>query len=1106
MNVRSSLATCLALLWLAAAAHGADEGGFVITAERVEGSEGPAGRVAHLEGEVTLTRGGAVLVGERGVFYETRGLAVISGHVHGVDGTSRVSCDTLRYYRDLDRALLIGNATYSDTTGTTSADRIDVYRRESIAVASGNAVAAAEDGRSRLEARKIVYDFDRREADASGAPVLTTFDEEGAVDATLAAEVIELRRDRGRIAAFGDVRIETADVRTSSRVAVLTREEGSVLLTGEPRLDRGGDVLTGDRVLVFAREGEVSRVISTGHAAADYHIEPQRDEEPQWGRVGGDTLTMYFEKGEPILTTARGQAESRHFVGETGERNVVHSGALDVLFSEGRIERAVFRGEAEGIYAFVPTGRETGIGLEPARPDTAGAPADTGAVALTPAALDSVMYRAPEIDYYVERNRIVLTGGARVDYKDTVLTAAAVVFDPDEQVLSATGEPDLVEKGDHLVGSALSYDLDAHTGAVRGGITTFEQGLYSGDILREADGTLLVRNGVYTTCAEPRPHYRLVSHRMKVYLDDKVVAKPVILYLGEIPVFALPFYVFPIRKERHSGFLIPQIELGFSEDKGRFVRNFGYYWAPSDYFDVTAWADFYEQTKWIGHLETRYKKRYTLSGSVNTSFMQELLNNRRRWDLQVSHLQEIGRNWTAGGSGDFRSDATYASDAFQTIQESVNRSLHSQLWLRGRWSSVSLGVTLDRREELDQGTISELLPKVDVTASQSPLVTADEESGRLARWLSKVSMSWDAHAVNDRDRSGATAVSRQAAGVGVSLRTSGRFMGWLSLSPRFSARGNVYDRDREGREFPTRLTYDAGVSAGTSVYGTFFPELGPVRALRHIVEPSVSFSWTPDFARYFDQSGTDLFFAPSGFGSTPRKREAISLSLVNKLQAKVGSGEDVRKIDNLARLSMSTSYDFEAEGYRWADLSSELEVRPDQAVSLRWNARHDTRDFDLESMGVTASLGLRGSAPAEIEEPWEERVGLAGGSPVDELRREIEEQGAAGRKGLQPWDASLTFRYSRGADASNSTYWGDASVAISLSPKWRLDYSIHYDLKANEVASQEYTIWRDLHCWEAQFTRRYYDGDWEYYFRISVKVLPEIQLEGGRKYLERSVQ
>lgn len=1090
MTVRLICATTTVLLLAALAAGEAPpQDGFIITADSVEGSEGPRGRIVRLESHVTIRRGDATLVGDHGIYYESEGIAVVFGDVHGVDQGSSVACDTLRYFRQPDRALLIGNASYADSAGVTTADAIDVYRRERIAVCVGDAVAVDHEGTSELRAGRIVYDFDRNEARASEGPVLRTFSDDGEVEATLSASLMEFLTELDRVCAFGDVRIATDEVTAAARVAVLSGDGDSMELTGDPSVDQEGDVLTGDRIVVFAPGGELARVVSTGRAQAAYSIDPEEGEEPQHGSVGGDTLTMYFRDGDPARTLVRGSASSSHVVGSEGEQNAVSSSEIDVLFADGRIQRVVFRGDASGTYVFLPEASE-------------GEAAEADSVAL-----ESVAYRADRIDYYVGKNRIVLKGGSRVEYDDTVLLADDVEYDPEAQVLSAYGSPDLREKSDRLAGEALAYDLTEQSGVVAGGVTTFEDGLYSGQrIARSADGTLMVRGGVYTTCAADPPHYRLVSHRMKVYLNDKVIARPVILYIGEIPVFALPFYVFPIRKDRHSGFLIPQVELGITERGGRFVRNFGYYWAPNDYMDLTLWGDYYDQTKWIGHAEARYKLRYVLSGSVNASFMEELLNNRRRWDLKLSHRQEFGRNWTAGASGDFRSDATYASDTFQTIEESVNRSLHSQLWLTGRWSALSAGVTLDRQEQIDQDRVSELLPKVTVTASQRPILSADESDGAVSKLLSKVSYSWDARAVNDRDRTGDELNVRQAVGVGLALRASGKMLGWLNVSPRASARQNWYDRDRSGREFPARLTYDASLSAGTTLYGTFFPRLGRLDALRHIVEPSASFVWTPEFSRYFADDGSDRFYTLAGFGSTPRARKAMNLSLVNKLQARLLSGDGYRKMDNLARLSMSTSYDFEADDRPWGDLTSGLEVRPDRALTVRWNTRHDTRDGSLESSNVTATVSLTGAQVEAVEVPWEDRAAGQGRSPVAELRREFARMADAGRLGAMPWDVSATFRYSRGADPEDSSYWADAQAALSLTRNWRVNYSIHYDIKEAEVASQEYTIYRDLHCWEAQFTRRYYEGEWQYYFRISVKALPEIQAEAGRKHLKSTVR
>jgi lipopolysaccharide assembly outer membrane protein LptD (OstA) len=1123
---------------------------FLITAEEVEAEEGPRGRIVRLEKNVTITRHGATLVGDQGIYYEAEGHAVIFGNVTGEDDGRSIACDTLDYFLDTDVAHLRGNASYGDTSGTTFADEIYMLRAENVAVCVGNVRTSDVDGTTLLTAGKLVYDFDTGEGRASRRPTLLSFDEQREQDGKLDAAVIEFSAADDAIRAFGGVTMEREDIVAHADAASI-EEGGSIALTGDPSVEQGEDGLTGERITVAVADGEVSRVVSIGNALATYHMEP---DEPGGARshgvVGGDTLIMFMEGGEPLLTTVRGSTTSEHHVGASGERNVVTARAVDVLFTEGRIKRVTFRGGARGAYSFPPEGGtprepEEGAAAEPeeeptgeigipefepipalaepdlAAPDGTLAPPGAGEVPHAGAAilgeeieatvtdtveLETVAYQSDEINYYVARNRILLSGSAGVDYQSTVLVADDIMFDPSEQILEAEGSPDLREQTDRLVGARLHYDLEGKTGSIDGGLTTFEDGLYYGDhIVREGDGTLQVRDGTYTTCSDAEPHFRLVSHRMKIYMNDKVIAKPVILYLGNIPTLALPFYVFPIRKERHSGFLLPQVELGISEGEGRFVRNFGYYWAPNDYWDASVWADYYEQTKWIAHLETRYKLRYVLSGNVRTSFMEELLYNKRRWDLKFSHRQELGSVWTAGASGDFRSDATYASDSNQSIQESVNRSLRSQLWVRGRWSSYSVGVTADRREQLDEGTVSELLPKVEVTATTRPVVGSAVALPAYAEWLKKVSYGWSARGVNDRDRSGGSQTVRQGIGVGGSVRGTGKLLGWLSLSPRLSFVQNWYDRDKSGEKYPGRFTYDAGISARTTVYGTFFPEKLGLSAVRHIVEPSASFSWTPKFDQYFYEDGSDRFYTFSGFGSTPRSRKSVNLSLVNKLQVKLGEGPTERKIDNLLRLSTSTSYNFEKDERPWSDLVSGLELRPGGALSMRWNARHDAYDGSILSSSITASVNLRGSRSKASDVPWEDRVARSD-SPAEELRRELEAQSLGSLPGDRSWDGSLDFRYSRGSDPRNASYWLDGGLAFSPSRKWRLNYRFHYDLKEREVASQEYTIYRDLHCWEAQFTRRYYEGEWQYYFRISVKALPEIQAEAGKKFLQRSVR
>jgi hypothetical protein len=70
-------------------------------------------------------------------------------------------------------------------------------------------------------------------------------------------------------------------------------------------------------------------------------------------------------------------------------------------------------------------------------------------------------------------------------------------------------------------------------------------------------------------------------------------------------------------------------------------------------------------------------------------------------------------------------------------------------------------------------------------------------------------------------------------------------------------------------------------------------------------------------------------------------------------------------------------------------------------------------------------------------------------------------------------------------------------LGIYLSRNWRIEYGAHYDLKNREVVSQNFSLYRDLHCWEAVFLRRFSGQRWEYYFKINIKAHKEIYIERG---------
>ncbi|HET7904738.1 MAG TPA: hypothetical protein VFM17_09260, partial [Candidatus Eisenbacteria bacterium] len=97
--------------------------------------------------------------------------------------------------------------------------------------------------------------------------------------------------------------------------------------------------------------------------------------------------------------------------------------------------------------------------------------------------------------------------------------------------------------------------------------------------------------------------------------------------------------------------------------------------------------------------------------------------------------------------------------------------------------------------------------------------------------------------------------------------------------------------------------------------------------------------------------------------------------------------------------------------------------------------------------------------------------------------------------------------------------WGSTARAngftgLNLSRNWRLEYAAQADLLARDalpsggfgarhvkLVSQNFSITRDLHCWQMQFTRSISGDTKEYYFKISVKNLPEVYYEQGSRGL-----
>lgn len=1145
-RVRRGLSTvvCLLALGLPArvtAAEPADPP-LNLSADNVSGTRGPEGDIVLLNGHVRITRGKTVITSETGRYLRAKGMLYLDQHVRMVDSTTTVACDHATYAEDTDilqlvggvvitdreavleapqgtydrrrgRADLYGGVTAADSTQRVTCDRITYFRNERRLEARGRVVGEDAENRTTLNADSVDYDRAQHEAVARGNPVLRSKDKDGRV-AEVRAITLRLNNDLRIAEAIDSVRVARDTLQARADYALFDDRADRGWLLGSPRAWDDETTVTGDTLEVWTEDRALRRFVVRQNAVIDY-LGARPDTRGETSRLTGRQVDVFFTKDRMDSLIAVGKAENAYQSvpreGKTPETNRSQGDTITVYFADRKIDHAVIRGAASGEYRFAVTVGDT-----------------------TAAKSEIVKYDAPRIEFVVPKDRIVLDQRSHLIYKEMELNAKRVEFDSEKQTLVATGQPKLSDRGEDVSGHLMTYDLETRTGNIYQAETAYEKGLYHGERIRKVgDNELQVMDGSYSTCDLDPPHFRFASHRMKVYLKDKLVAKPVVFYIKNVPLFALPFYVFPIKPGRHSGFLFPQMEFGFNNRAGQFVRNAGYYWAPNDYFDVTMSGDYYQaEPSWVLRGDALYKLLYRLDGRATGSYARSELDHRRRWDLTADHQHQLSERTRLSAQASFVSSRDYRRDVLfgSSLARRLDRFLTSSLSVSHYADWASFNVVMDRRQDLDadeslkSGTIApgkvaslpnltQSLPSASVTFPTRTLGTVGflKNTG-LAKPLSTVYFSFSSRFLNYQERTGflddslviqQRKVTRRALASTSSLSDSRRLFGWLNMTPAITANSVIFDHDQLGQKFVPTGTWSASLTTSTTLYGAIRPRLGPLVGLRHVVFPSVSFSYSPEFGQltYTDANGIkqNRFQGFSTIGVSGFKNARMSFALDQRLQAKLKRGDAVTRLDNLLSWSTSGSYNFlwreQNLKHPLSTLSSIVRLQPPGLLSADLSWITDVySERPIRSMGYNVAMNLTGGKGRSSSVP-------APGAATAEVPLETRQVEQVDFR--QPWTVSLAYSYSGGygsgpAWRSNQVMNGVAHYGFTRA--WRLDYAASFNVTNHEVLTQRFGLTRDLHCWEASFTRTFNPGaEAEYYFRLSIKEQKEIYLERGTR-------
>jgi hypothetical protein len=371
----------------------------------------------------------------------------------------------------------------------------------------------------------------------------------------------------------------------------------------------------------------------------------------------------------------------------------------------------------------------------------------------------TVVYQGDTIQFSTQDRAIHIRERANIERAGERLTADSVVYQGEKGYITAYGKAKLINAEGEEVDSEegpLYYHTGRGIGTMIGGRTKWEIWNVAGNFTLEGSDTLWVSGGHFTSCDLPEPHYRFESDRIKLVLGHIVVAWPVRLYFGDVPVFWFPFIAQDIRRDRHSGILAFRFGVNDvvrnSPSHRRHVSNLGYYWAISDYMDAQLSLDWWSQT-WTrvdGFYRYRWRERF-LNGRVGYShfFLPE---GGRELSFSWNHSQRFGERADLRAAVQFVSSQQFQREN-EFNPERLVQQIRSDIGFTRRfdWGTLNLAgqrvQPLSNPESGPTQPTTTTLPQFSLTLS--PIVLTPARSPLDARWYN--GLTW----------TGSTNLSRQ---------------------------------------------------------------------------------------------------------------------------------------------------------------------------------------------------------------------------------------------------------------------------------------------------------------------------------------------------------
>jgi hypothetical protein len=825
----------------------------------------------------------------------------------------------------------------------------------------------------------------------------------------------------------------------------------------------------------------------------------------------------------------------------------------------------------------------------------------------------TINYNAKDSIYYDLKTQIIkLYGNSSIDYGNINLKAHKIMIDWNAQTLDANfmrdstglkiGKPIFTENNQSYETDKITYNFNSKKAIISGIVTQLDDAYMQGEKVKKNElDELYIHDAKYTTCNLADPHFHIATKKLKVIPGKKVISGPFHLKFGNVPTpLGFIFGMFPQPKETVSGIIMPSY--GEEKRRGFYLREGGYYFAVNDYFDLRLTGDIYSKGGYGATIATNYKKRYAYNGSLKFNY-----NKSKTGEIESPfESNDFSFSWTHTPSSKGRSSRFSSSVNFQTnsynqnknlVQSNFNQSINAQFNSSISYSKTfkgspfNISTNLRHSQNVQNKKVNLTLPDLSYNMSR---IYPFKNMGKLGKTaLGKISISHrftgkieltngsssnslnSINVINSSDSFNQqvdfnmqninTIIDRSKIGGKhtIPISTSFNILKFFTVSPSINYNeiwylkklNYTYNEVENGIEIDTTnsfsraWSYNTALSLSTRIYGTVFFKKGKIKAIRHVITPEISLTYSPDFTQkkygYYEniqinnEGETRLLSKYENFlYGSPRIGSSASMNFYigNNLEMKVIDENDTisgtKKIKIFENLSFSGNYNFLADSFQLSPIRFNTRTSFfKRLINVSLSGTMDPYAYKLDSISETnqiyqrrinelaiknnqglgslafinMALGMRFSAKdfqsPEEEDEKESRFGTR--REIDYINSNIAEYVDFN----VPWSINASYNLNRrkiGYNDPTITQTITMSGDISISEKTKISMRSGYDFKNKMLTQTSINATRDLHCWRIRFNWVPFGRFQSYNLSISAvsALLQDLKLEKRSRFFD----